>query len=143
MLKAPEFPLTVPGALAAMVGGCFAGVLLDDLYSALAVFTLIASCSLVWRQDDPPVLPFILVFQWTSVTAGYWYAKVFGTFPGFYRPGDVERTMTLALFGLLTLAVGMRLVMQWLGARHRPRAGDAPPDQLSTIWPLFWVVMAT
>lgn len=143
MLRTPAFPLTVPGMLAAMLGACLAGVWLDDLYSALAVFTLVASCSLIWRQDDPPVLPFIIVFQWTSVTAGYWYAKVFGTFPGFYRPGNVEYTMTLSLLGLLTLAVGMRLVLQWIGARHLPRDSGAASDQVTTVWPLFWIVMIT
>ena len=143
MLRAPDFPLTVPGSLAALVGACLAGVVLDDLYSALAVFTLIASCSLVWRQDDPPVLPFILVFQWTSITAGYWYAKVFGTFPGFYRPGNVEWSMTVALTGLLVVAVGMRLAMQWIGRPRRAPNGEPAASRVSTVWPLFWIVMVS
>ncbi len=130
------------GPSVALVLGTLAGVIADDLNTAYAVFVLIAGTGLLWRKDDPPVLPFIIGLQWLSVTAGHWYASWFGTFPGYYVPGDVERTMTIALTGLLVLAVGARLTSQWAGGRGRAAEGPAVEGPDSRVWPLFVVVMA-
>ena len=83
--RAGKYPLTVVGPGVALVAGALVGVIGDDLNAAYAVFVLIASVSLLWRKDDPPVLPFMLGLQWFSVTAGYWYAGSFGIFPGYLR----------------------------------------------------------
>jgi hypothetical protein len=139
-----RYPLTVSGPLAGLVLACFAGVVMDDLYAALAFGVLVTAVSLVWRQDDPPVLPFIVVYQWVSVTAGYWYEKAFGAFPGFYQPGDVERTLTIALAGLLVLAVGARVVSVLIDRREGDRLSSASPVAQSglAVLPLFWIVLA-
>jgi len=140
------YPLTVSGPLAGLLLGSLAGVWSDNLHAAYAVFALIASVSLVWREDDPAVLPFILAYQWVSITAGYWYLWWFGAFPGYYQPGDVERTMTLALSGLMLLAIGARIVSQWVAGRRRtgPDAEAAAGEhRLASIGPLFALVMVT
>ena len=141
-----RYPLTVSGLVVGLLAGAFVGVWTDNLYAAGAVTTLLAVVGLVWRKDDPPVLPFIMTYQWVSVTAGYWYERVFGTFPGYYQPADVERTMMLALCGLIVLAIGARLGSQWLFRRKPtlavetdPESGQASPNLI----PLFVVVMAT
>lgn len=144
--SAADYPLTVPSLLLALVAGSFVGVSLDNLTAAYAAFVLIAATGLVWRKGDAPVLPFVIAYQWTSVTAGYWYQRVFDSFPGIYRPGDVERTMALALTGLIVLAAGIRLALQLLG----PSRSEVPTtatsragDRSKLIAPLFVTVMVT
>ena len=141
MRNAPAFPLTVPGAFAGVVLGALSGVWSDNLLVGFSVFTLILTVSLVWRSGQPPVVPFILAYQWVSVTAGYWYAQLYGAFPGEYRPGDVERTMILALAGLIVLALGIRLVSE-LSARRETSTETPEPAPLASVWPLFAVVTA-
>lgn len=146
MRSVQDYPLTVSGPLAGLMAGAFAGVLTDNLYAAYAVFVLFAAVSVVWRKDDPAVLPFILAFQWVSVSSGYWYERLFGRFPGYYAPGDVERTMVLALTGLLLLACGARIVSQWIGNRQRRHPGSIEGDdawRVANVGPLFIVVMAS
>lgn len=143
MRSSADYPLTLPGVLAALVGGAFASVIGDNLLAGYAVFVLLTTTSLVWRRDDPAVLPFILGFQWLSVTSGFWYSRWFGTFPGYYPPGDIERTMTIALTGLLVLAVGARVVAQAIGAPRSSRQSAAEDGQTVSIVPLFAVVMAS
>lgn len=97
MRNGTDYPLSVSAFVIAVLAACMVGVSFDNLSAAYAVFVLIFAVGLVWRKGDPPVLPFILVYQWISVTAGYWYQGIFDSFPGIYKTGDVPRTMFLAL----------------------------------------------
>ena len=149
MGKNADYPLTLPALLFGAVVASFVGVSTDNLTAAFATGVPLVAAGVVWRKGDPPVLPFILVFQWISITAGYWYERMFDSFPGFYRPGDVEYTMALALAGLLVLSIGIRLASQLLGP-----AGPAGPDsgtatriarsgRSGLIRPLFFAVIVT
>ena len=151
-MRSHDFPLTFSSMLVGMVAASFVGVSTDNLEAAFAVLVLIVSVGLVWRRGDPPVLPFVLAFQWVSVTAGYWYQKVFDSFPGIYRPGDVDRTMILALAGLLLLAVGARATSQLVGGsretsepgtRDEGRIAANPSRGSNLVRPLFVAVIAT
>jgi len=143
MRSGVDYPLTAPALMLGALAGCVVGISSDNLTAASAVFVLFATVGLVWRKGDPPVLPFILAYQWVSVTAGYWYQGIFGSFPGIYRPGDVEHTMSLALAGLLLLAIGIRLTSQLFGTKGDPDQDQPRADALAFIRPLFLVVMAT
>ena len=149
MGRSTDYPLTVPALLVGAVVASFVGVSTDNLTAAFAVAVLFATPGLVWRKGDPPVLPFILAFQWISITAGYWYERMFDSFPGFYRPGDVEQTMSLSLAGLLILSIGIRLTSQLMG----PSAPADAQTNLATrtdrsggsglVRPLFIAVIVT
>lgn len=143
-MRSADYPLTIPALLMGLVAGSFVGVAADNLTAAFAVCTLIVTTGIVWRRSDAPVLPFIMAFQWLSVTAGYWYEQTFDSFPGTYRPGDVEWTIFLALAGLLTLALGARVVSQLMGpsatvGSEDLRVNPADPGQVIKI--LFVTVM--
>ena len=138
-----HYPLTFSWLLLALMIGSFVGVATDNLSAAYALVTLITACGLVWRAGDPPILPFILAFQWVSVTAGYWYERWYGSFPGYYRPGDVEHTMFLSLTGLLLLAIGIRVASQLILSRTRATAEDPVIAAPNLVRPLFLVVMAS
>ena len=144
MFRLQEYPLTIRATLIGLVAASFVGVATDNLSAAFAIFVLMMSLGLVWRKGDPPVLPFILTFQWVSVTAGYWYQRIFDSFPGIYRPGDVEETMFLALAGLLVLSLGIRITSQFLtpadGHRAAAVAGAPAPAMIRL---LFGVVIVS
>ena len=142
MRSAQNYPLTLGGVLVGLVAGALAAVLSDNLLAGYAVFVLFASTGVVWRKDESPVLPFILAFQWMSVTSGFWYAWWFGTFPGYYPAGDIDKTIVIALTGLLALSAGIRLASQGIGSSSH--AGeDNDTHTASAILPLFVIVVAT
>jgi hypothetical protein len=130
------------GALAGMA----VAVAADEVLPGWAAFTLLVSIGLTWRRDDPPIFPFIFVYQWVSITSGYWFQQVAGFFPGLYRPGDDERTKFMALTGLVILAAGIRVMYHgltvWLVKHHGP-------DRASESWAvgnlqgLFVIVVAS
>lgn len=139
------YPLTGMGISLALIAAAATGVFVDNLLAGYAVGVLIAGISLLWRVADPPVLPFMLVVQWVSVTAGYWYARWSGVFPGYYAPGDVERTMAIALSGLLVLALGARVTSHLFepgAVSGRDAADDDAGWPTAGILRLFAVVMA-
>jgi hypothetical protein len=139
-----SYPLTVPWVLLGVLVGMAVGVSADNLLPGYALATLIVSIGVTWRVADPPVIPFLLSYQWLSVTSGYWYQWGTGDFPGLYRPGDVESTMVIALTGLLLLAVGIRLVDQVLSAWARRRFGPAETEgawAIGSLEPLFVLVL--
>lgn len=141
-----DYPLTVTWSAAALVVGSFLSVVADDLLSGYAVFVLVMGMGLTWRRGDPPVFPFVVFYQWVAITAGFWYERWTGVFPGTYAPGNLERTMGIALSGLLLLAVGIRVASQLLSTWERHRTRRAAPvaegQRLSSVWPLFVAVMA-
>lgn len=139
------YPLTVPWLLLGGFVGMAISVLADDFLPGYAVFVLLAGIGLTWRHDDPPVFPFILSFQWLSVTVGYWFQGVTGYFPGTYRPGDVNHTVQVALTGLLLLALGIRLVYHVVSMWHeRGRRGRRATQSwaIGNVRLLFFIVMA-
>jgi len=129
--NASTYPLTGPWLLLGAAAGMAVAVLADDGLPGFAVFGLLAVVGLTWRRGEPPVFPFILAWQWTSITIGYWHSKVFGFFPGFYRPGDVDRTIVISIAGLLVLAAGIRLTA-W--GFWKWRRSTRAPDPLKTVW---------
>jgi len=138
------YPLTVSWLLVGVLLGMGTAVTTDNLLPGLALATLVTVVGITWRLGDPPILPFLLAYQWLSVTSGYWFQWVTGDFPGLYRPGDVERTMAIALAGLLLLALGFRLTDQALSGWFRRRFGRAATERdwsIGSIQTLFVLVL--
>lgn len=129
----------------ALLLGTAIGLVADDAVPGLAVFTLIVSIAITWRVGDPPVFPFIMAYQWASITVGFWFEQATGYFPIGYPPGDVPHSMTLALPGLLALAVGIRLAQQG-GLTVLARLGQPVDDddaEIGSLHTLFLIVVGT
>ena len=138
------YPVTVPWLLVGLLVGMGIAVAADDVLPGYAVFVLLAGVGLTWRQGDPPIVPFILLYQWLSITVGYWFEKWAGNFPGQYRPGDVDRTVLLSLTGLILLAVGIRLTDHAVSAwrrRRSPRGGVDETWSVGNLNGLFALVV--
>ena len=129
--SASRYPLTVPWLLAGAIGGMAVTVTTDEVLPGYALFTLTSCIGITWRRGDPPIVPFILSYQWLSVTIGYWFETWAGYFPGQYRPGDIDRTVLISLSGLLVLAAGVRLMDHAVSAWCARRA---PPGRREETW---------
>jgi hypothetical protein len=116
--------------------GIFAGILTGEWLVGYAVLTLCVTIGLTWRRDEAPVFPFILALQWLQVTSGYLFYVITGVIPTFYEAGDIDRTVMIALTGLLVLAAGIRV-----GASIPEREPNEEPMYVRNLTGLFWLVM--
>ncbi|MGE5361499.1 MAG: hypothetical protein ACM3NQ_20980 [Bacteroidales bacterium] len=136
-----RYPLTRPALLLGVAGGCVTALVVSSALVGFAVFVLLVTVGATWIRDRPAIFPFILAYQWITVTIGYFYSLVTGVFPSTYPPGDIERTVSLSLSGLLLLALGIRLVSALPGAQAASEDGDQERE-IGGLSRLFWLVMA-
>jgi len=132
-----NYPLTIRSLIAGVLAGVAGTVLLGAPLAGYAIFTLIAAIGVTWRRDHAPIFPFVLAMQWLEVTSGYLFSVITGVFPSEFPPGDVEYAVALALTGLLTLAVGIRLAAALLPAD----SGSADERHVYNLRGLFWLVI--
>jgi hypothetical protein len=97
---------------------------------------------LVWRVDEPPVLAFIIGFQWLFAVGGFLYREVYGIVPGFPDLGDLEGAVFLSMLGFLALAAGIRTAFHLLGQRVALAERRVEPlTPRYNVRSLFWVVI--
>lgn len=99
--------------------GClvFSGFLGSNfLLSAFSALVLLAGFYLLWRPGESPVLLFIFVYQWLQSSIKIIQGNITGQAINYLSDygGDIETASYLSLFGLLSLAAGIRL-----GARRQ------------------------
>jgi hypothetical protein len=99
----------------------FAGIALLGLLTINPLLTLAAILSipvyilLLWRPGEPPVLLFIVAYQWLQVTAKVFHANVQGVhITEMSQAASVEEATWLSLIGLLVLALGIRFALRWM-----------------------------
>ena len=132
-----NYPLTIRSLIAGVLAGVAGAVLLRAPLAGYAIFALIAAIGVTWRRDHAPIFPVILAMQWLEVASGYLFSLITDVFPSEFPPGDVEYAVALALTGLLTLAVGIRLAAALLHADSLP----ADESHVSNRRGLFWLVI--
>jgi hypothetical protein len=89
----------------------------------LALGVLIAGLKLLWRPGEPPILFAAFFIQWLQVSLALFRASFYNVdliylYEGEVGDGVVTATW-LSLFGLLVLAVGIRLMLRGLGPTAR------------------------
>lgn len=132
-----HYPLTIRSVQVGAVFGLVAALLSYNLLVGYAVFVLCVAAGITWRSNEAPVFPFILLLQWVQVTSGYFFWVFTGELPSVYPPGDIDRSIMLALTGLLTLAAGFRVIGQFRQGATRPQQ----PEYVHNMTGLFWFVM--
>ncbi len=108
----------------------------DSLLGLLAVTVLGLGLALLWRPGVSPILLFVFGYQWLQVCLRIFQASLEGvpvdTLSQF--GGAISGAIGLALFGLLLLALGMRL-----GAGQHVAASAAVLQQDVAVKPvLYW-----
>lgn len=120
----------------------------NPLMTVAAIAILPLLIALPWRPGEPPILPFILAFQWLQASIRVFHANVLGVdvseliiYEQLASYADVHTAIWLTFFGLLVLAVGMRLALRGLA----PADGDALLIEAETfsIPRAFWLFLAT
>lgn len=114
--------------------------------AALAVLPFLVAFT--WVPGEPPILAFVVVFQWLQATMRVFHANFVGAdvddlvlYPQLGVFADVETALWLSLSGLLVLAIGIR-VATW---------NVAPPQrtvllreaEAFSISRAFWLYLAT
>jgi hypothetical protein len=137
------YPFTKRFLFVGIVAGLLGGLIFRAPLAGFAWFVLFVAVGLVWRANEPPVLPFALAFQWVFIVAGYLYWCVGGDVEEFLF-GDVELAIFLSLTGLLCLAVGLRFGIALL---RRPLARRITfarqTNEVFDLKQLFWVTVIT
>ena len=118
-----------PAVVVALLGLSFLGFLTTNptlTVGSLAILPILAA--LAWRPGEPPILLFIVGFQWLQATAKVFHANILGVdvtelvlFSEIETP-QTARAIWLSLAGLLVLSIGIRIVLQRL-----------PPNDLDAI----------
>src|SRR2546423_5626636 len=132
------YPLTKKFTTLGLLTGVLAALLLGSLLSGFSVFVVFFSAGLVWRANEPPILPFALAFQWVFIVAGYLYTQAGGDLADFKLIGNVNLAVFLAVLGLLCLAVGLRL-----GFAIAPSHKEKQTETRVNITTLFWATTIT
>jgi len=131
-----NYPLTRRAVQVGVLGGALAALLSGDTLIGYSIFVLCVAAGSTWRVNEAPVFPFILLLQWAQVTSGYFFWAWTDVLPSVYPPGDIHRSILLALTGLLTLAAGIRVVGQLPHA-----VVPDEPRRVHNLTGLFWLVV--
>lgn len=96
----------------------------------LSVVTLASSYILLHREGEPPILLFIVLFQWLQASIKIFYANIqgltlldFQNTSDYHRaPGEsVETAIQLSLFAIIVLSLGISIVIKKLPVRNKKK----------------------
>lgn len=104
------YPLQLPLFLVGVAAGVLM-LLLQDWVVAVCVVTIFTLVGLIWRADMLPILPACITFQWLNCTTGYIYWHNTGTYPGGGYPTSMTETLMLAMLGLTSVVIGLRIAL--------------------------------
>lgn len=139
-----SYPFQWKGLVLGLYLGLLGGILFWSPIVGFAWFVLIFGVCALWRTDEPPILSFVVGFQWIQIASGYMYGQVTGTYPFRYPLGDVHTAVLLSLFGLLFLIGGIRLGLRLLQQRWQNAERDLlnqEGQEHYNLRLLFWIVI--
>ncbi len=122
---------TTLGLPTSVIGGLLAFSLVglatpNPLLTAASLAVLPFVIALPWRPGEPPILAFVVGFQWLQATAKVFHANVVGAdvsdlilYVQYGQFTNVEAASWLSLIGVLILAVGARLAIHTMDRPDR------------------------
>ncbi|MFN0219993.1 MAG: hypothetical protein ACKVP4_14415 [Hyphomicrobium sp.] len=106
---APRAPAPVAAILIA--GGLLAAISVEPLLIIAAFATLAFIVQALWRPGEPPVLLFVLCFQWVQVTTKLLYCSYLGvSLADYSHAEEIIQALALSLIGLTVLSAGIAIV---------------------------------
>jgi len=137
-----QYPLLKRFILLGLLIGTLFGTITFQPVVGFSIFSLFVIVGLVWRSDEPPILPFCLVYQWVFVIAGYFYYLYFGFFPISYFNGNPEKAVFLSLFALIVIALSIRIGIKFVNTLKMKKINLSTLKNHYNIRKLFWLVIA-
>ena len=132
-----KYLLTGRALWAGVILGAGSGFFSGNMLIGYAFFALSAAIGLTWSIDEAPVFPFVIGVQWVQITSGYFFEWITGIMPSTVAVGNIDRTVGIALTGLIVLAAGIRAVAEFEPA---PTA-DEPRVYVRNLTGLLWLVI--
>lgn len=120
----------------------------NPLLTVASIAVLPILLALVWVPGEPPVLAFVVGFQWAQATMRVFHADLVGadvgdlvTYPTLGAFAHVETATWLSLAGLVALALGIRAAVHTLAP---PRLSALREEaEVFSIPRAFWLYLAT
>jgi hypothetical protein len=94
---------------------------------------------MLWRRYEPPVLFFAVIVQWTEVSTKVFHANLLGIqVAEMFGDAVIVEAITRGIFGLITLAIGMRLALTGL-VQQNPNKALLDVSEISIVhaWQLY------
>lgn len=93
-----------------IVSALFSLLFPNPFVGSVAILVLPVLARWTWRPSEPPVLFFVVFFQWLQVSMAVFYANFHGVNVSAYpNAASTEMAVWLSLAGLLVLALGMKI----------------------------------
>lgn len=84
----------------------------NSYLTILSIIILILIILLVWRPNEPPVLPMVLALQWLQSSMVIFQANFYGIAVNDYYPNqNTDTAAVLSMVGVLAVALGVRLTI--------------------------------
>ena len=75
---------------------------------SIAVFILFISIGFVWRDGEPQILSFCILYQFVFIIAGYLFQNSYEYYPGLKFVGKIQWAILYSSLGLLIISIGIR-----------------------------------
>lgn len=135
-MTSPYLRLSLPFWLAICILAALGSATPNPLLTVVSILTLPIFATLLWRKGEPPILFFVVAFQWLEVTVKVFHSDYLGlTVEEMFGGQTINRAIELGLAGLFVLALGMRIGSARLPVLESVRMREqALSFSLSRIW---------
>lgn len=85
----------------------------NTLLTLFSLVTLIVSLRLVWRKNEPPIFPFIIIYHWFQISTKIIHANVLNKeVSSLALSNSTEQAIWFSLIGLLCIALGIKSIIR-------------------------------
>ena len=141
----------IPGKVwLAVIAGSFLGLLSRNSYLTVASLMVLPFLIFpLWRKGEPPILSFLLFFQWLEVTLKLFNADMAGVpvegvikvgksvYATYFYTKEASKAIWLGLGALVSLAVGMRLGMSRFHKQSNQGEIEVPPFSIQKLFTFY------
>ena len=82
----------------------------NQILTFFSVIILITSFRLVWRKNEPPIFPFIIIYHWVQISAKIFHANILNLDINVISSSySTNQAIWLSLIGLVVLSFGIKI----------------------------------
>ena len=85
----------------------------NQILTFFSLITLIISVRLVWRKNEPPIFPFIIIYHWFQISTKIFHSNILNIdINGISSSNSTTQAIWLSLIGLISLSFGIYIVIK-------------------------------